>query len=228
MVDFHSHVLPCMDDGSKSMDMSLAMMEAEAQQGVDKIIATPHFYGHRDSMEDFLERRQRSYQRLVEAETGQQILLGSEVCYFQGIGCADSICRLCIEGTNVMLLELPSGQWNQEIYENVKNLIERQKLTIVLAHVERFYKFQKNPYIWDRVKELPLYWQMNAGAFLDWKRRKTALQLLKGRKTVLLGSDCHNMELRGPNLAAGREVIARKLGKIYLERTDKLSEEVLS
>ena len=43
MVDFHSHVLPCMDDGSKSMDMSLAMMEAEAQQGVDKIIATPHF-----------------------------------------------------------------------------------------------------------------------------------------------------------------------------------------
>ena len=227
MVDFHSHILQCMDDGSRSLEISFAMLKTEAQQGVDRMIATPHFYGDRDSMEDFLERRQRSYQSMMAAKPGVQVMLGSEVFYFNGIGKADAIRRLCIEGTDVILLELPFGQWNREIYENVKNLIEVQKLTVVLAHVERFYKFQKNPSIWEQMMELPLYWQMNTGSFLDWKRRKTALRLLRERKSVLLGSDCHNMELRSPNLAAGRAVIDKKLGKAYLGRIDRLSEEVL-
>ena len=83
MVDFHTHILPGIDDGSKDVEMSLAMLAAEKDQKVDKIIATPHFYAKQDSVQKFLERRRASYERLMHAysrDTEQiPILLGAEV-----------------------------------------------------------------------------------------------------------------------------------------------------
>lgn len=57
--------------------------------------------------------------------------------------------------------------------------------------------------------ELPLYRQMNAGVFLNWKKRHKAFQLAKEATTIILGSDCHNMDTRHPNLAEGRIVLAK-------------------
>ena len=48
MIDWHSHVLPEMDDGSHSVAESIAMMQAQAEQGVTTVIATPHFYANDD------------------------------------------------------------------------------------------------------------------------------------------------------------------------------------
>ena len=50
MIDFHSHILPGIDDGSKNTQMSLAMIEEEKKQGVHTIVATPHFYADEDSL----------------------------------------------------------------------------------------------------------------------------------------------------------------------------------
>ena len=44
MIDFHSHVLPGMDDGSASLEESIAMLRMEAEQGITQVVATPHFY----------------------------------------------------------------------------------------------------------------------------------------------------------------------------------------
>ena len=44
MIDFHSHILPEMDDGSKDAKMSLAMLQMEREQGVTEVVFTPHFY----------------------------------------------------------------------------------------------------------------------------------------------------------------------------------------
>ena len=66
MIDFHSHILPGIDDGSKNTQMSLAMIEEEKKQGVHTIVATPHFYADEDSVERFLKRRAHSYERLQE------------------------------------------------------------------------------------------------------------------------------------------------------------------
>ena len=55
MIDFHSHILPGIDDGSKNTQMSLAMIEEEKKQGVHTIVATPHFYADEDSVERFLK-----------------------------------------------------------------------------------------------------------------------------------------------------------------------------
>ena len=60
MTDFHSHVLPCLDDGSVSVEQSIEMLRAEAEQGITHVIATPHFYAGRTTPERFLEKRERS------------------------------------------------------------------------------------------------------------------------------------------------------------------------
>lgn len=230
-IDFHTHILPKIDDGSRNVEMSLNMLAAQREQQVDEIVATPHFYAQKDSVEEFLLRRQRSYEKLkaamAEKNLDQKLHLAAEVYYFQGIGSAGMIPKLCVEGTQILLLELPFAQWNSAIYADVEKLVQRQKLRVVIAHIERYYEFQKKKEIWDAVMELPVYRQMNAGVFLNWKRRHKAFQLAKDAGTIILGSDCHNMDNRHPNLAEGRAVLAKKFGEAFLQRTDRLTAEVL-
>lgn len=92
-------------------------------------------------------RRQRSYEKLktkmAETNLDQKLHLAAEVYYFQGIGSAGMIPKLCVEGTQTLLLEMPFAQWNSAIYADVEKLVRHQKLKVVLAHIERYYEFQK-------------------------------------------------------------------------------------
>lgn len=168
-IDFHTHILPGIDDGSRNVEMSLRMLAAQREQQVDEIVATPHFYAQKDSVEEFLLRRQCSYEKLktkmAETNLDQKLHLAAEVYYFQGIGSAGMIPKLCVEGTQTLLLEMPFAQWNSAIYADVEKLVRHQKLKVVLAHIERYYEFQKKKEIWNAVMELPVYRQMNAGDF---------------------------------------------------------------
>ena len=65
LIDFHTHILPRIDDGSGSSQESLELLAHEKEQGVDRIVFTPHFYAGKDSVENFLDRREKSYQRLL-------------------------------------------------------------------------------------------------------------------------------------------------------------------
>ena len=60
VTDFHSHVLPGIDDGSTDVAESIALLRMEAEQGIRHVVATPHFYPRHDSPERFLNRRARS------------------------------------------------------------------------------------------------------------------------------------------------------------------------
>ena len=223
MIDFHSHILPGIDDGSKNTQMSLAMIEEEKKQGVHTIVATPHFYADEDSVERFLKLQEEAEKNNVELP---KMYLGAEVYYFSGIGQASMIPELCIQGTGILLLEMPFTQWTSDMLDNVRALVNRPNMKVVLAHIERFYDFQKRKEVWDEIMDLPIYRQMNAGPFLNWKKRRKCLKLLKQQGEVLLGSDCHNLDGRKPNLALGRAVIAEKLGQEYLNRTDALEKRL--
>ena len=59
MIDFHCHILPEMDDGSKDAGMSLAMLDMEREQGVTEVVFTPHFYAQEDSVVHFLRKENR-------------------------------------------------------------------------------------------------------------------------------------------------------------------------
>ena len=104
MIDFHSHFLPNMDDGSRSLEESCAMLRESARQGVTVMVATPHFYPARETPEAFLRRRSEAFER-IEADDGfPKILLGAEVAYFHGISRCDCLDRLSTEGTKLLLL----------------------------------------------------------------------------------------------------------------------------
>ena len=165
MIDFHTHILPGIDDGSMDIRMTEEMLEMEASQGVTRVYATPHFYAHRRSIQSFLERRERALSKTRELLSSRpelpQITAGAEVYYFTGIGRADHISDLCIEGTNILLLELPFAQWHSDILRDIKELTDRRGLHIVLAHLERYEAFQKEKHVWDAIVDMPLTIQLN-------------------------------------------------------------------
>ena len=56
MTEYHCHILPGIDDGAKDVETSLAMIEMMKAQGVERIVATSHFYAHREkSVAEFLK-----------------------------------------------------------------------------------------------------------------------------------------------------------------------------
>ena len=57
MIDFHSHMLPDMDDGAQNVDEGLAMLRESRRQGVELVCATPHFYADEEDPASFLRRR---------------------------------------------------------------------------------------------------------------------------------------------------------------------------
>lgn len=233
MIDFHTHILPNMDDGSHSLEQTYSMLKREHEQGIQKIIATPHFYANKDFMDSFLVCRQKQMQAVKEMldqkgwEDPPDLYAGAEVYYFQGMGRASTISRLCIEGTSVLMVELPFAQWRKDVYQDVKQLVDEQNLTVILAHIERYYPYQKKKDVWNAVFELPVYAQMNAEAFLTWKERLTGMKLLKRNYQFLLGSDCHDMERRSPDLAEGRKAIKERVGEEFLRRIDENGRKVM-
>ena len=115
MIDWHSHILPEMDDGSKNVEESLCLMKMLAEQGVDTVIATPHFYANDESVDSFLERRAVSYEKLQTqlSDSLPEVLLGAEVSYYPGISRMADLKRLKIEKTQLLLLEMPMSKWKE-------------------------------------------------------------------------------------------------------------------
>ncbi|MBR0456988.1 MAG: capsular polysaccharide biosynthesis protein [Firmicutes bacterium] len=232
MIDFHTHILPGIDDGSRDMDMTIRMLEAERDQGVSHICATPHFYAHRRSVDFFLERRNRALKEVRKVLTDRsdlpQITPGAEVLYFRGMEQAELLPELCLEGTDILLLEMPFDQWTGEMAKAIGTILTKRGLKVVLAHVERYLRFQKDKTVWDQILNMPLTLQMNAESFIHAgsflrqnKEHKLCLQLLEERGNCILGTDCHNMDERKPNLEEARAVIEKKIGAKRLEEIDK-------
>lgn len=233
IIDFHSHILPGIDDGSRDLDTSMAMLEQIRAQQTDILIATPHFYAMQDRIETFLQHRQQAYDAFCKAIAGRgwtdypQILTGSEVAFFNGISRSEEICRLTIEGTDLLLLEMPFALWNEHIIEEVSNLIQDRHLRIMIAHLDRFIRMPGNKKYIRQLLELPVYVQLNAECLTDWRHRHIFLKMLEEGTAHVLGSDCHGAHHRVPNLKAGRDMIQKKKGIQLLEKIDRQGYELL-
>ena len=229
IVDMHCHILPGVDDGARDVETSLAMMKASRDQGVQCMVATPHFYATRDRVDAFLDRRGEAWETLKAQMSDDLpgVILGAEVAFFQGISQAERLEALRIEGTNSMLLEMPFRPWSDEDVEEVSQLVEKRGFSLILAHVERYLGMKGNADFVDELLGLSVMIQINAESLLDWRQRGKMIKMVKNEQVHLLGSDCHGMRHRPPNLGEGREVLIRKLGQEYLDRIDRCSEELV-
>lgn len=217
MVDIHSHILPKMDDGSKSEEESLAMLRMLRDQGVRCVAATPHFYANNESVDDFIERRSNAYERLKNAvEDGlPKIALGAEVRYYEGISRLEKLSKLCIQGTDILLLEMFSGKWGTMIIRELIDIAATRKITLVLAHIERYIQYQQEETL-EMLLDNGVLMQMNASHVNNLFTRRKALNLLRNETVQFLGSDCHDSVNRPPDIGKAATIIKNKLGTDFL------------
>ena len=224
MVDFHSHVLPGIDDGSSSVEMSAAMLKLAAEQGTQTMVATPHFYADRNTPAQFLARRQEAVERLQSALQGvvglPRILLGAEVAYFRGMSDAEALWDLRIADTNYILVEPPLLPWDDRVYEELSGLLTKQNLRPIIAHIDRYLHPLHRRRVLDRLQELPVLLQANASFFSRKLTEKLAIKMLGEGRIHLLGTDCHNRSDRPPNMEDAIEKIEDSLG---IEALDHIS-----
>ena len=229
IIDMHCHILPGVDDGARDVETSLAMLEASRAQGVQYMVATPHFYATRDRVDTFLDRRREAWETLKFRMGADYpgIVLGAEVAFFRGISRAERLEALKIEGTDCLLLEMPFRPWSEDDVDEVSEILEKRGYTIILAHIERYLAMRGNADYIGNLLELPVLAQINAESLLDWRQRGKLIKMVRNGQVHLLGSDCHGIHHRPPNLGEGREILRKKTGTEYLDRIDRRSEELL-
>ncbi len=210
MIDLHSHILPKMDDGSRSVEESISLLETAYSKGVEAVFSTPHFYPKREDPESFLRRRAHCAERLFES--GADVLsrlpvyLGSEVAYFYGMSRYESLRELSLGGSDFILVEMPFDKWNPEDVDEILDIRRCRGLTPVIAHMERYLTFGNKKYIkFFRANGILI--QSNAEFFLSKKTGSKALRYLKKGYISVLGSDCHNVESRPENYSDAVDII---------------------
>lgn len=220
VVDFHTHILPCMDDGSRSVEHSLQMLRMEAEQGIGHVVLTPHFYADNESPREFLRRRENAESKLLRAlddSVKMKLTLGAEVRYFEGISDCEFLEDMAVGETGCVLVEMPMRGWNERMLREVASIRPKRRLTPILAHLDRYILPFKSDSVFAEVAELPVMVQVNAGFFNRLSTRRLALRMLSQGKIHFLGSDCHNSKERAPNLGPALEVIRKRLGDSAVE-----------
>ena len=212
-VDFHSHILPGMDDGATDVGTSLTMLETAFKQGIRAMVATSHFYADRESPESFLERRDAAVKALIEGgyapgKLHPQIYLGAEVAFFSGMSASPRLSSLCIGGGKGILVEMPFERWTDNVISEVLAIRDALGLRPIIAHIERYISYQKSSSL-GRLIEGGAIIQSNAEYFTEKKTSKKAVKLLLRGGIHLLGSDAHGLTERVPNLGEGIGVIAK-------------------
>ena len=231
LTDFHSHILPGVDDGSQSVEESLQMLRLSGEQGVSRMVATPHFYPQKDDPQTFLRRREQAFAELQAAMEKEpalpQVILGAEVYYFRGISDSEAMQELTLGEKRHILIEMPMTEWTPGMYRDLEQIYIKQDLIPVIAHLDRYLR----PFTWRKVvrelSQLPVLIQVNGEFVLSRQRSAWAMEMFRKGQIHALGSDCHDMMDRKPDMGLAAERIRAKLGQPVLDALASYAEEIL-
>ena len=214
-IDYHTHILPDFDDGAKDVETSLKMLEMLKTQGVEQVIATPHFYAHREkSVKHFLEKRQCAFEK-INNYSPLPILLGAEIAIEHNISEVKDIEKLAIQGTKLILLELPYCEYRDWMSEEIYNISAEYGLKVILAHIHRYLEhYSKNQIL--HILSTDAVFQINNEALGIFRERRFVKALIN--QDYVFGSDCHNIAERKPNW----DLLKRKCKPNVLEVSDKI------
>ena len=210
MIDMHTHILPQIDDGAKDLETAEKLLLVEETQGVREIVFTPHYYGQKRSLQQFLEQRNESVQTLQACiPPTLKCRLGAEV-HITGVNdpSDDKLCALAIEGTRYVLMELPfTGRWNKSLFTRIESFIADTGYFPIIAHAERYERFRKNPFILNELVKKGCLIQLNTHAFLRKSTQRFAYALLKRGLVHCLGTDTHDTDNRIPDYASAKAAV---------------------
>lgn len=226
IIDIHSHVLPETDDGASSLREAVHMLKQAKQQGVQELIATPHYSGRfQNRCPEKICSLCRKLEVYAERHAGLRIKIhpGQEIFYSENV--PELLARgelLTLAGSRYVLLEFhPSAPYSM-IFRAVREM-QIDRYIPVLAHVER-YRAMKDM---ERVEELidqGAYVQMNfrsaAGSWFE-ERTRWCRRLLKEEMVHFLATDMHDLKNRRPQTKETLQWMEKRLPGRYIEQIVK-------
>ncbi len=218
MIDLHTHILPGIDDGAKDEQEARSLLSMLKEQGVTLVVLTPHFYSHKQDLSDFINKRREAFELISDFEL--EMILGSETYLTESLFSNDSLDKLCIGDTKYLLLEIPNiAEWTSPTFQMIDKVISKYNVRPIIAHVEQYRAVQLSRHktkLFQELVDLGCLLQINADSVVDRSTRTKTLKLIKSGWADFVGSDCHNLTLRPPQIQEFREIVEKKLGSDQL------------
>lgn len=211
MIDFHSHILPDVDDGARDEKMAMTMIKMAVSSGTEKMVVTPHYMRGRFQVpRKEIHKEVEKLKLLVkDMEIPIEIYEGQEVYY------SDNILQYyldgeigTIEGTRYMLVELPMRGFDPENVINTLYELQLKGVVIILAHPERYIEFIRKPSLINKFLEEGFLFQLNSGSIsgeFGKDVKKTAEIFLAHDIYSVIGSDGHRVKSRNTDMTKGME-----------------------
>jgi protein-tyrosine phosphatase len=221
MIDIHTHILPMIDDGPTLMQESLEMCRIAVNDGIKKIIATPHVQNGMDDSDanKVLEKIRMLNQLLKQEGLDLVIFPGAEVHLNDRLLDTDILRESSIltinDGKKYILLEFPF-QWIPPETEQIIFKLKSMGFTPILPHLERNHRIQRNPHMVVRYVEMGAILQVTAQSItgdFDAVPLKCVLWMLKNNLVHVIASDAHSPIARPPILSRAVKVVSEMLGE---------------
>ena len=221
MIDIHSHILPGIDDGARTLDEALDMLRISIDQGVTTQVLTPHIHiGRFNNTKQHIEQEFIKFREQVDAANlsiklllGAELRIGPEIMQLVS---TDSVPWLGEhQGKKTFLLEFPRTEIPFGSDNLVRWLLSKNCLPIIV-HPERNSTFLNNRDKLQTFIDLGCPLQITAssitGKFGHDVQQMTE-ELLLGDQVSAIASDCHNLKGRSPDLIGAAEYTTTIIGK---------------
>lgn len=192
MIDFHTHILPEVDDGSKSYEESLEMLKEAKQSGFHTVISTSHYATGCFEVPEY--KRKELIDDLNLEENIPQIVLGSEIFLTHNIiDLLKEFKASSINGTNYVLIELPLKKKVNNLESEI-NILKENGYIPIIAHPERYLSIQNNFKLLKQLESLGVLFQCDYGSILGkygFKAKYTFKKMLKNELVSFMGTNAH-------------------------------------
>jgi len=232
MIDFHSHILPYVDDGSKSYDMSLDMLRVSNDEEVKHICATPHFIAgeYEVSRKDYDEKINGLGELCKNNNIKLNILSGLEIYLTPDIPSLYQEGRVWgINDTKYLLIELPMEQFPRYT-EDVFYELRLKGAVPIIAHPERNIRIMKDPNLLLSLIEQGTLAQLNGGSLSGLYGKEVkgfAEELVKRNMIHMLGSDGHNVSGRNTKISGAYKEV-KKINSELFDWINKAQYDILN
>ncbi|AMC94060.1 hypothetical protein AOC36_08680 [Erysipelothrix larvae] len=217
MIDIHTHILFGIDDGAKTLEDSLALIDMQLEQGVHTIVLTPHYNPLKQDLDAFIELRDKNCQILKQAilETHRDItiLKGAEVLYSSKLF-EMNLEDLVIENTDYILIEFSPRTLPSNLMNQISELIGMGYIPII-AHMERYPYFKDNLDLPIDLMKCGVLMQVNASSFIDQSQSSFIHACMRHGWIHCIASDVHSIDKRPSNMIKAKQAIKEKHPKLW-------------
>lgn len=222
-IDIHSHILPEMDDGSRSMEQSIHMLQIAVEEGIDTIYVTPHHMpgkGHH-SKSDILQKMEQLQRAATEAGIHVKLKTGTEY-YYRGefLELLEQEQAVTMGDSECILVEFEPMAERTYIRNSIREILSTG-YTPIIAHAERYATLmEKNFETLEEMKKMGALLQVNAASVIGDNGRQTrghVKSMLKKELIDFIGTDAHSDGRRAPYIAKCAEYLTKKYGKEYAD-----------